>query len=175
MREERWRLAGRDGRVAGREPGRLQEKSTLARLRPALNNAASVMAKEVIEVVAAVIERDGDYLLTQRKATAVLPLLWEFPGGRVEKGESKERALIREIIGRIGLTVVVNGVMGENTHCYDTYDVHMTLYSCILPANCEPQAVGVQQVRWVPISELSSYEFPPADQESMSRLLKLRN
>ena len=62
------------------------------------------MRKEVIQVVAAVIERDGDYLLTQRQSTAVLPLLWEFPGGRVESKESNIAALIREVSGRIGLT-----------------------------------------------------------------------
>jgi 8-oxo-dGTP diphosphatase len=131
------------------------------------------MPKEVIEVVAAVIERDGEYLLTQRKAQAVLPLLWEFPGGRVEPHESKVSALIREVSGRIGLTVLVGSTMGENLHRYTSYDVHMTLYSCSLPANCSPTAIGVQQVRWVPTDDLHKYEFPPADQHSMSRLLNL--
>ena len=137
-----------------------------------LDNAAA-MGKEVIEVVAAVIERDGEFLLTQRKAQAVLPLLWEFPGGRVEPHESKVAALIREVSGRIGLTVLVGTTMGDNLHRYTSYDVHMTLYSCSLPAHCEPSPIGVQQVRWVPADELNKYEFPPADQNSMSRLLNL--
>lgn len=131
------------------------------------------MGKEVIEVVAAVIEKDGEYLLTQRSATAVLPLLWEFPGGRVESGESKRSALVREVGERIGLTVVVGEPIGENTHEYDSYDVHITLFTCELPAHCDPLPIGVQQCRWVPSGELSNYEFPPADKASMSRLLKL--
>jgi 8-oxo-dGTP diphosphatase len=131
------------------------------------------MPKEVIEVVAAVIERDGEYLLTQRNATAVLPLLWEFPGGRVEPHESKVGALIREVSGRIGVTVLVGSPMGDNLHKYTSYDVHMTLYSCTLPPRARPTAISVQQVRWVPTDELSQYEFPPADQHSMSRLLNL--
>lgn len=131
------------------------------------------MAKEVIRVVAAVIEREGEYLLTQRNAKAVLPLLWEFPGGRVEPHESKVEALLREVSGRIGLTVLVGATIGDNLHEYSSYNVHMTLYSCTLPAHCTPTAIGVQQVRWVPTDELGNYEFPPADQHSMSRLLNL--
>ena len=133
------------------------------------------MRKEVIQVVAAVIERDGEYLLTQRQSTAVLPLLWEFPGGRVEPKENNIAALIREVSGRIGLAVIVGSQIGEHLHEYDTYDVHITLYACELPKHCEPEAISVQQVRWVPSDELSSYEFPPADKNSMSRLLNLGN
>ena len=131
------------------------------------------MSKRLIQVVAAVIENDGEYLLTQRKATAVLPLLWEFPGGRVEEGETQTTALIRELSGRIGVTVLVGDRISENVHQYDAYDVRISLYTCQIPGNCCPTAVGVQQVRWVPTSELGDYEFPPADQETMSRLLNL--
>jgi 8-oxo-dGTP diphosphatase len=133
------------------------------------------MAKDVIEVVAAVIERDGEYLITQRNAHAVLPLLWEFPGGRVEPHETKIEALLREVSGRIGLTVYVGEKIGENLHQYDTYDVHMTLYACALPAACEPCALGVQQIRWVRADDLGKYEFPPADKHSMSRLLNMNS
>ena len=70
------------------------------------------MAKEVIRVVAAVIERGGRYLITQRNAGAVLPLLWEFPGGRVEEGESDEDALTREVKMRIGADVTVGEKIG---------------------------------------------------------------
>ncbi len=131
------------------------------------------MHSKVIEVVAAIIERDGEYLITQRSATAVLPLLWEFPGGRVEPGESLEAALVREVSHRIGLTVVVNERVGDNLHSYDGHDVHITLYSCSLPSGCAPQAVNVEQVRWVPSDKLDTYEFPPADQDSMYKLLNL--
>ena len=131
------------------------------------------MSKRLIEVVAAVIENDGEYLLTQRKAAAVLPLLWEFPGGRVEDGESNTTALIRELSGRIGVTVLVGEQINENIHQYEGYDVRITLYSCNIPRGCCPKAVNVQQVRWVAACDLGNYEFPPADQESMSQLLNL--
>jgi 8-oxo-dGTP diphosphatase len=131
------------------------------------------MVNKVIEVVAAIIERDGEYLLTQRSATAVLPLLWEFPGGRVEPGETQEAALVREVEHRIGLTVVVTDLIGDNLHSYDGHDVHITLFACHLPEHCEPLAKSVGQVRWVPSDKLDTYEFPPADQDSMYKLLNL--
>ena len=70
------------------------------------------MAKEVIRVVAAVIEHDGRYLITQRNANAVLPLLWEFPGGRVEEGETDEAALARELKEEMEIDVEVKSILG---------------------------------------------------------------
>jgi 8-oxo-dGTP diphosphatase len=131
--------------------------------------------KASIRVVAAVIERDGRYLLTQRNSSAVFPLLWEFPGGRVETGETEEAALVREVLGRIGVEVEVSEKIGEHLHEYQDYDVHLTLFCCALPANAEPRPVGVHDLRWVASSELDTYEFPPADQYSMTRLLDLAN
>ena len=133
------------------------------------------MAKKVIRVVAAVIERDGRYLITQRKSTAVLPLLWEFPGGRVEEGESETAALCREVVHRIGLEVRVFEKLGDHFHEYDGYDVLMSMFACQLPEGAQPTAKGVADVKWVESGELEHYEFPPADQSSMSKLLGLTN
>ena len=133
------------------------------------------MAKKLIKVVAAVIERDGRYLITQRKPTAVLPLLWEFPGGRVEDGESETAALVREVVGRIGSEVSVFEKLGDHFHEYDAYDVLMSMFACSLPRGAEPRAVGVNDVRWVTSEELEGYEFPPADQSSMSKVLGVTN
>jgi 8-oxo-dGTP diphosphatase len=133
------------------------------------------MSKPAIKVVAAVIERDGRYLLTQRKGTAVFPLLWEFPGGRVEREETTEQALLREVRGRIGCTVEILDKIGENLHEYDDYDVQISLYSCKLPDNAVPRACNVNAVRWVTSKDLDTYEFPPADQKSMTLLLDLAN
>ncbi len=131
------------------------------------------MAKVVIRVVAAVIERDGRYLLTQRNAGAVLPLLWEFPGGRVEDGEDDETALVRELQWRLGVSPAVVAEIGEHVHAYQHYDVHLTMFSCTLPSDAEPAAVNVNDVRWVSTDEMGNYEFPPADERSMSKLLGL--
>jgi 8-oxo-dGTP diphosphatase len=131
------------------------------------------MGKQVIRVVAAVIERAGQYLITQRNERAVLPLLWEFPGGRVEAGESDEDALRREVKGRIGVKIVIHEKMGDHVHEYDAYDVHLAMFACSLEKGAVPVAAGVNDVRWVASSDLAEYEFPPADQRSMDKLLGL--
>ncbi len=133
------------------------------------------MDKRVIRVVAAVIERDGCYLITQRQPQAVLPCLWEFPGGRVEDHESDIAALAREVRHRLGISVDIVDKLGEHIHQYDGYDVHLSLYACSLPLGIEPAAVSVKDVRWVPSGKLDDYEFPPADQSTMSKLLGLAN
>jgi 8-oxo-dGTP diphosphatase len=131
------------------------------------------MAKEVIRVVAAVIEHDGRYLITQRNANAVLPLLWEFPGGRVEADESETHALLREVKGRIGVEVVVGPKLGEHLHDYTTYQVQLTMYSCRLPSEARPYPATVADLRWVTSREFLDYDFPPADEKTMSKLLGL--
>ena len=131
------------------------------------------MAKEVIRVVAAVIEHEGRYLITQRQANDVLPLLWEFPGGRVEPDESETHALLREVKGRIGVEVVVGAKLGEHFHDYTTYQVQLTMYSCKLPAEARPYPATVADLRWVTSREFLDYDFPPADEKTMSKLLGL--
>ena len=129
------------------------------------------MGKEVVSVVAAVIEFGGRYLITQRNANAVLPLLWEFPGGKVEPGESAEDALRREVRGRIGVDIVVKERMGENVHSYTNYDVHITMYACDIVEGQPPYPAAVADLRWVTSREFLDYEFPPADEKTMTRLL----
>ncbi len=129
------------------------------------------MAKVVIRVVAAVVEDGGRYLITQRTSTAVLPLLWEFPGGRVEMDETDEQALVREVYWRIGARIEVVGKLGDHNHEYEHYDVQMTMYSCRLPVGQTPRAVNVADLLWVPSDQLAEYDFPPADEKTMSKLL----
>jgi 8-oxo-dGTP diphosphatase len=129
------------------------------------------MANRIVRVVAAVVERDGKYLITQRRDEAVLPGLWEFPGGKVEEGETDEAALHREVLGRVGVDVVVLQKVAERHHGYEKYDVHLTLYACHLEADKMPQPLRVKDLRWVTSAEFSSYTFPPADQATMDQLL----
>ena len=131
------------------------------------------MGRDVIRVVSAVIERGQRYLLTQRTKTAVFPLLWEFPGGKVEDNESEMDALSREVLGRIGTEIVVEEKIGERIHTYEAYDVQLSLYACKIPPAVTPKAVGVNDVRWVSSGDLEQYEFPPADQKSMAELLDI--
>jgi len=130
----------------------------------------SNMTRKVIPVVAAVIERDGNYLITQRRKTAVLPLMWEFPGGRCETGESHTEALKREIIERLGTQVEVGQLISFVSHPYELYTVDLYLYQCqLLSEDMERRAVN--DFRWVKSSEFDDYTFTPADQASMNKLL----
>jgi len=121
--------------------------------------------------VAAVIERDGKYLITQRRSTAVLPGLWEFPGGRVEAGESDETALRREVRERIGVDVVVRAPIASRRHQYEGYAVDLNLYQAELGPEHHPQALRVADFRWVASSEFDKYPFPAADQATTDLLL----
>jgi 8-oxo-dGTP diphosphatase len=123
-----------------------------------------------IRVVAAVVERDGKYLITQRRASAVLPLLWEFPGGRVEEGETDAQALRREVLHRLGVEVDCRELISFVSHPYDHYVVDLFLYECaLLGADLRPLAVT--DYRWVASSDFDQYTFTPADEASMSKLL----
>lgn len=128
------------------------------------------MDKRTIRVVAAVVERGGCYLITQRRPTAVLPLLWEFPGGRVEDGEEDAAALRREIRERLDVDVEVGQLISFVSHPYEKYSVDLFLYECRLLTE-ELTAKGVNAFRWVRSSDFESYPFTPADQASMDRLL----
>ncbi len=131
------------------------------------------MERRVIRVVTAVIEHRGRYLITQRNESAVLPLLWEFPGGRVEDGEDDHAALRRELRERIGVELEIKELMGEHIHEYDGYEVHLHMFACSLPHGSEPRPLAVRDVKWVKSAELSDFEFPPADQTTMDKLLGL--
>lgn len=125
-----------------------------------------------IRVVAAVIEEGGRYLITQRRPSAVLPLLWEFPGGRVEVGEQDEVALRREVEHRLGVNIEVRQLMSFVSHPYEKYTVDLYLYECRL-ASGEPNERNVHAFRWVTSSEFDQYAFTRADELSMNQLLGL--
>jgi len=125
-----------------------------------------------IRVVAAVIESGGRYLITQRRASAVLPLLWEFPGGRVEEGESDTVALKREVQHRLGVDVQAGKLMSFVSHPYEHYVVELYLYEARLQDG-EPLAVNVSDFRWVASADFEQYRFTPADEASMTTLLGL--
>lgn len=128
--------------------------------------------KPKIRVVAAVIEKDGRYLITQRRPVAVLPLLWEFPGGRVEPGESDAVALTREVEHRLGVTVAVGKLISFISHRYERYSVDLHLYSCQMQDG-EPRAVNVHSFAWVASDSFDDYPFTPADEVSVAALLGL--
>lgn len=123
-----------------------------------------------IRVVAAVLEKDGRYLITQRRATAVLPLMWEFPGGRVEDGETDAQALKREVRHRLGAEIEVGKLISFVSHPYDHYVVDLFLYECTLSSGTL-EAKNVSAFKWVTSAEFDQYPFTPADEASMNKLL----
>lgn len=125
-----------------------------------------------VRVVCAVIERAGRYLITQRRPTAVLPLMWEFPGGRVEKEEDDTTALEREVQHRLGVDISVNQLMSYITHPYDRYVVDLYLYDCSIIEGT-PRPAHVHDFKWVTSAEFERYDFTPADEASMTKLLGL--
>jgi 8-oxo-dGTP diphosphatase len=130
-----------------------------------------VVGKKTIRVVAAVVEHEGRYLITQRRETAVLPLLWEFPGGKVEAGERDEDALKRELRERLDAEARIGKKLGEKVHDYDGYRVALALYQAVLEDGKPLTAKRVKDFRWVTSSEFDQYPFPDADQQTMDQLL----
>ena len=133
--------------------------------------AVSDQPRKTIRVVAAVVERDGRYLITQRRANAVLPHLWEFPGGRVEERETDAEALRREMGERLGATVSVGELISFVSHPYEKYTVDLYLYQCELADDEALSCEAVQDFRWVTSDEFDRYPFTPADEASMNELL----
>ena len=125
-----------------------------------------------IRVVGAMIEQGGRYLITQRPPAATLPLLWEFPGGRVEPGETDEAALARELREEMAIEVEVGDRVIHVEHAYESYDIDFCVYRCRLQAG-PIQNIRVHAHRWVRPDELDRFEFPPADEKSIAKLLGL--
>ncbi len=128
---------------------------------------------KVVRVVAAVLERDGKYLITQRRATAVLPLMWEFPGGKVEAGETDQQALKREMLHRLGVEIEVGKLISFVSHPYEHYVVDLFLYECTLSGGPDTalETRAVNAYKWAASNEFDQYPFTPADEASMNKLL----
>ena len=125
---------------------------------------------KITEVVAALIWQDDKFMICQRPAHKARGLLWEFVGGKVEPGETKEQALIRECREELAVTLSVGDVFMDVVHEYPDLTVHLTLFNCII-AEGEPQKIEHNDIQWIKTSEISNYEFCPADDEILNRLL----
>ena len=125
-----------------------------------------------IVVVAAVIERDGAFLLTLRPDGTHLAGHWEFPGGKVHHRETHGEALRREIFEELDAIAHVGDVIHTVTHAYPEKTVELYFYKCELEG--EPKPMIGQQMRWVPRAELASLPFPEADRDLISHLIERR-
>ena len=124
------------------------------------------------EVVAALIWDEKRFLACQRPAHKARGLLWEFVGGKVEPGETREQALIRECQEELAVTVAVQDVFMEADHVYPDLTVHLTLFNASI-AKGTPQKIEHNDLRWITVDEIDQYEFCPADEEILRRLKKV--
>ena len=124
---------------------------------------------KAISIVAAIIRRDDQILITKRPDHVHLAGLWEFPGGKVESGESLEAALHREIREELGVEITVDREFFSVAHEYPDKSVHLHFFDCTILRG-EPQPLEVADLRWVKAAELDDFEFPPADVELIRRL-----
>lgn len=122
-----------------------------------------------VDVVAAIIRRDQNILITQRHRHVHLAGLWEFPGGKVEPGESCEVALQREIREELGIEIAVDREFFTVDHDYPGKSVRLYFFDCSILRG-EPRPLDVADLRWVKPSELSNFDFPPADAELIHKL-----
>lgn len=117
---------------------------------------------EITVVVAAIIKQDDKYLIAQRKKGTHLGLLWEFPGGKLEKGESPEECLQREIQEELSLKVEPMDIYKVVSHHYETKHIIMLCYFCRIISGV-PQLIECNDFQWVTAKEMSSFQFAPAD------------
>lgn len=126
------------------------------------------------EVVAALIWDKDKFMICQRPAHKARGLLWEFVGGKVEPGETKEQALIRECREELGVTVSVGKTYMEVTHTYPDLDVHLTLLHAQITEG-KPQKLEHNAICWITAEEIPQYAFCPADEVILQKLRERKN
>lgn len=124
------------------------------------------------EVVAALIWKHDRFLACQRPAHKARGLLWEFVGGKVEPGESREAALIRECMEELCITVKPLDVFMEVTHVYPDLTVHLILYNAVITEG-DIQLLEHNDAKWLLPSQIPDYAFCPADEEILERIMCL--
>jgi mutator protein MutT len=125
---------------------------------------------KVIDVAAGLVFRNGKLLITQRRPGDHLGGLWEFPGGKVEPGETFEHCLVRELREELGIEVSVGEQIEEITHSYPEKTVRLRFFLCTLLAG-EAHPIHCHALAWITRGELTRYEFPSADARLLTRLV----
>ena len=123
----------------------------------------------MIEVVAALIWDKDKFMICQRPVYKARGLLWEFVGGKVEQGETKEQALVRECQEELSVTLSVGDVFMDVVHEYPDITVHLTLFNATI-AEGIPQKLEHNDTSWISVSEIDNYDFCPADIKILDRI-----
>lgn len=131
-----------------------------------------VASERKLVVAGLVTDEQRRVLITQRRADQAHPLEWEFPGGKIERGESPEQALVRELAEEIGASVSVGAVWDVLHHDYGAFEVLMLVYHCRLRAGESVRCVEVADLRWCDLTDIDNYPLLPADRPLIERLLR---
>lgn len=126
----------------------------------------------MVEVVAALIWKNRKFMICQRPAHKARGLLWEFVGGKVEPGETKEQALVRECREELAVTVAVQDEFMSLVHEYPDITIHLTVFNAYI-AEGVPQLLEHNDVRWIPPKEIKNYDFCPADNKILEKIAEV--
>ena len=126
----------------------------------------------MVEVVAALIWDKDKFMICQRPAHKARALLWEFVGGKVESGETKEQALIRECQEELAVVLSVGEVFIDVIHEYPDITVHLTLFNATI-AEGIPQKLEHNDIQWITPNEILQYDFCPADEEILKGIIEV--
>ena len=126
----------------------------------------------MVEVVAALIWDNNRFMICQRPANKARALLWEFVGGKVEPGETKEQALIRECREELAITLSVGDIFMDVVHIYPDITVHLTLFHATI-AQGIPQKLEHNDIQWITPGQIPSFDFCPADEEILKKIIEV--
>lgn len=130
------------------------------------------VGEKMVEVVAALIWDKDKFMICQRPAHKARALLWEFVGGKVEPGETKEQALIRECQEELAVVLSVGEVFMDVIHEYPDISVHLTLFNATI-AEGVPQKLEHNDIQWITPNEILQYDFCPADEEILKGIIEV--
>lgn len=128
--------------------------------------------EKMVEVVAALIWDKDKFMICQRPEHKARALLWEFVGGKVEPGETKEQALIRECKEELAVILSVGDVFMDVIHEYPDITVHLTLFNATI-AEGVPQKIEHNDIKWITPNEILQYDFCPAEDEILKRIIEV--
>jgi len=129
----------------------------------------------VTTVVAAIIERAGQVLIAQRKNLGYHPLKWEFPGGKVEPGETPESAVIRELHEELGITARIDRELMRYEYQYTGRSRILLIFYRVVDFDCAPRNLDFEEIRWEQPARLGNYDFLEGDAEFIARLPEIAN
>ena len=131
------------------------------------------MVKKIVNVVGAFVQKGKEILICRRPKNKAQALLWEFAGGKIEAGESKQTALVRECYDELAVTISVGKELCSVTYDYPEVTVNLTVFFATIVSG-EPKCLEHEEIRWITAEQIDDFEFCPADVEIIEKI-KLLN